>query len=93
MRIKGTILLYVWPGLSVSTCTSLLSLTNMIINGSNITYQTYDANLSQLVLTIVRLLMYNCIKIQRDKKHTLTIPQMDREVPFPIFGGFWKSML
>eukprot|EP00058_Branchiostoma_floridae_P011619 XP_002597107.1 hypothetical protein BRAFLDRAFT_76362 [Branchiostoma floridae] len=67
---------------------SLLSLTNMIINGCNIADQTDDANISQPVLTIAQLLMYNCIKRRRDKNKTHQLyHNMDREVPLPVFVG------
>ncbi|KAI8486109.1 hypothetical protein Bbelb_362090 [Branchiostoma belcheri] len=67
---------------------SLLSLYGMIINGSNITDQTYDANLSQPVLSIAQLLMYNCVKTHRNngKVHQV-VHNRDREVPLPVFVG------
>ncbi|KAI8503415.1 hypothetical protein Bbelb_192360 [Branchiostoma belcheri] len=67
---------------------SLLSLVGMIINGSNITHQTYDANLSQPVLSIAQLLMYNCVKRHRNnvKVHQV-VHNRDREVPLPVFVG------
>ena len=67
---------------------SLLSLVSMLINGSNITAQTCNTNLSQPVLPIAQLLVYNSIKRRRD---SVTIPQVyhnkDREMPPPIYVG------
>ena len=45
---------------------SLLSLVSMLINGSNITDQKCNTNLSQPVLSIAQLLVYNSIKRRRD---------------------------
>ena len=67
---------------------SLLSLVNVLINGSNITDQTHNTNVSQPVLSIAQLLVYNCIKRRRDCGKT---PQMyhskDRETPLPVYVG------
>jgi len=67
---------------------SLLSLVSMVINGSNITDQTNNTNISQPVLSIAQLLVHNCIK---RRKECVKIPQVyhskDREKPLPVYVG------
>lgn len=67
---------------------SLLSLVSMIINGSNITDQTDNTKLSQPVLTIAQLLVFNSIKRRRGN---VTVPKVhhsqERETPLPIYMG------
>lgn len=67
---------------------SLLSLVSMLINGSNITDQTRNINLSQPVLTIAQLVVFNSIKKRRDHmKVPKTYHSKERETPLPIYMG------
>ena len=67
---------------------SLLSLVNMIINGSNIKDQSSNACMSQSVLTIAQLLVFNCFKRRRDFNKTPgTFHSKDRETPLPLYVG------
>ncbi|XP_006819496.1 uncharacterized protein LOC100378327 [Saccoglossus kowalevskii] len=63
---------------------SLLSLVSMLINGSNITDQTCNKNLSQPVLTIAQLLVFSSIKRRRDySKIQHVYHGKDHETPYP----------
>ena len=66
----------------------LLSLVKMLINGSDITNQTPNTNLSQPLLSIAQLLVYNRIKRCRD---SVKIPDVyhskDHETPLPVYVG------
>ena len=65
---------------------SLLSLVNMLINGSNIMDQTRNINISQPVLTLAQLIVFNCIKKRRDYgKMSRIYHSKDRETPLPVY--------
>lgn len=67
---------------------SLLTLINMIINGSNITEQTHIKSLSQPVLSIAQLVMFNAVKIRRSNGDTSKIyHRKERQTPVPLYIG------
>lgn len=68
---------------------SLLSLVSMLINGSNIEDRAQNTSLSQPVLTIAQLLVFNSFKRQRNiKPKPIEIHHnKEREMPLPLYLG------
>ena len=67
---------------------TLISLVNMIINGSNITEQSSDLSSSQAVMTISQLLMFNSIRRRKDLNNPRSIyHSIERETPLPLYIG------
>ena len=66
---------------------SLLSLVNMIINGSNIKDQKHNKNISQPVLTIAQLISFNCVKKRKSDDSSKVYHVKDRQTPLPLYVG------
>ena len=67
---------------------SLLTLINMILNGSNITEQTHTKSISQPVLSIAQLVTFNTVKQRRRTGDTSKIyHRKERQTPVPLYIG------
>ena len=76
-----------------SVLQSLLTLVNMILNGSNIKDQSSNSKMGQPVLTLAQLLVFNAVRRRRDmKKSTLVFHRPERETPVPVFVGLKESL-
>lgn len=67
---------------------SLLTLINVILNGSNIKEQTDTTALGQPVLTAAQLLVFNCIKRRRKTAETSQVHHRQKQhPPLPLYVG------
>ena len=67
---------------------SLLSVVNMLLNGSNIAQQNHNENISQPVLTIAQLIQFNAIKRRRDNSKVPKVHhRVEREPPVALYTG------